>query len=100
AAELRQVEASLPPPRRGLATADGSPVDEYVFVRGNPKKLGEVVPRRFLEVFGGERVSAPKTGSGRLELARQMTDPAKTPIVPRVMVNRLWKHHFVEGIVR
>jgi hypothetical protein len=100
AAEFRQVEASLPPPRRALATADGSPVDESVFIRGNAKTLGPVVPRRFLEVFGGDRVPAPPGGSGRLELARQMTDPARTPILPRVMVNRLWKHHFVDGIVR
>jgi hypothetical protein len=98
--EYRQVEASLPPPRRAVATADGSAVDEHVFIRGNSGKLGPVVPRRFLEVFGGDQVVAPKAGSGRLELARQLTDPAKTPIVPRVLVNRLWQHHFVEGIVR
>ncbi len=98
--ELRQVEAGLPPPRRGLATADGSPVDERVFIRGNPKTLGEAVPRHFLTVFGGDTVAAPGQGSGRLALARQMTDPARTPILPRVIVNRLWKHHFVEGIVR
>jgi Protein of unknown function (DUF1553)/Protein of unknown function (DUF1549)/Planctomycete cytochrome C len=100
AAEFHQVEASLPPPRRGLATADGSAVDEHVFIRGNSGKLGPIVPRRFLEVFGGDRIAAPGNGSGRLELARQLTDPARTPIVPRVMVNRLWQHHFVEGIVR
>jgi hypothetical protein len=99
-AEFRQVEASLPPPRRALATADGSAVDEHVFNRGNSSTLGPIVPRRFLEVFGGARTSAPAHGSGRLELARQMTDPARTPIVPRVMVNRLWQHHFVKGIVR
>jgi hypothetical protein len=99
-AEFRQVEASLPPPRRALATADGSAVNEHVFNRGNSSTLGPIVPRRFLEVFGGERSPAPAHGSGRLELARQMTDPAQTPIVPRVMVNRLWQHHFVYGIIR
>jgi hypothetical protein len=29
-----------------------------------------------------------------------LLDPAKTPIVPRVLVNRVWQHHFGEGIVR
>jgi hypothetical protein len=100
AAEFRQVEASLPPARRALATADGSAVDEHVFIRGNSNKLGAIVPRRFLEVFHGDRIAPPQRGSGRLELARQLTDPAETPILPRVLVNRLWKHHFVEGIVR
>jgi hypothetical protein len=98
--EFRKIEANLRPLRRGLATADGSPVNEHVFVRGNSAKLGPIVPRRFLEVFGGDRAIPPKAGSGRLELARAMTDPQKTPILPRVMVNRLWQHHFVEGIVR
>src|SRR5205085_12685631 len=67
--------------------------------RGNPKNLGDAVPRRFLEVFGGTG-TPPPPGSGRLELARQLLDPARAPIVPRVLVNRLWKHHFGEGIVR
>jgi hypothetical protein len=39
------------------------------------------------------------TGSGRLELALQMVDPAQTPIVPRVIVNRVWQHYFGRGIV-
>jgi hypothetical protein len=100
ATEFHEMENALPAPRRGLATADGSAVDEHVFIRGSSSKLGALVPRRFLEVFGGEKVRAPKVGSGRLELARELIDPALTPIVPRVLVNRLWKHHFVEGIVR
>jgi len=99
-AERRAMEASLPTPRRALAMLDGTPVDEHVFIRGNHKKLGDVVPRRFLEVFGGQQSQAAKAGSGRLELARRMVDPGLTPIVPRVMVNRVWKQHFGEGIVR
>ncbi len=98
--EFRKAEAALEPPHRALATADGNGVDEHVFIRGNSKKLGDVVPRRFLEVFGGGDVAPPAHGSGRMQLADQMLDPAKTPIVPRVLVNRVWKHHFGEGLVR
>ncbi len=29
-----------------------------------------------------------------------MVDPQANPLTPRVLVNRLWKHHFGEGIVR
>src|SRR6185437_7943942 len=32
-------------------------------------------------------------------LAKAVTDPAD-PLVARVLVNRIWKHHFGEGIVR
>ena len=69
-------------------------------IRGSHKSLGEVVPRRFLTVFGGSENSAQDGASGRSELARRMVDPAINPLVPRVLVNRLWQHHFGEGIVR
>jgi hypothetical protein len=99
-AGFRKIEGSLRAPRRGLAMIDGSPVNEHVFVRGNSSKLGPIVLRRFLEVLGGEKSTAPGKNSGRLELAQQMTDPIRTPILPRVIVNRLWQHHFTQGIVR
>src|SRR4029078_774243 len=51
----------------------------------------------FLDAFG--RPPFTSTGSGRLELAKVLTDP-KNPLVGLVIVNRLWKHHFAEGIVR
>jgi cytochrome c553 len=98
--QFNKQQAALPPPTRALGIADGNGIDEHVFIRGNSKNLGPVTPRRFLEVFGGEDVAAPKYGSGRLDLARQLVDPSRTPIVPRVIVNRVWKHHFGEGIVR
>ncbi|HZT78655.1 MAG TPA: PSD1 and planctomycete cytochrome C domain-containing protein [Gemmataceae bacterium] len=97
--QFQQIEATIPPPRRALAMADGTGWDERVFIRGNHKSLGEPAPRRFLEAVAGADQPAPAKGSGRLELARRLTDPSN-PLLPRVMVNRLWKHHFGEGIVR
>ncbi|MBI3822471.1 MAG: DUF1553 domain-containing protein, partial [Planctomycetes bacterium] len=81
------------------AMQDGSGTDERVFNRGNPKMLGPVVPRRFLEAFAGADPLKVKAGSGRLELAQQMTDPALTPLITRVYVNRVWHHLFGRGIV-
>src|SRR5207253_3110480 len=46
---------------------------------------------------GGEGV--PPRGSGRPELARQMTAPARNPFLARVMVNRVWHHLFGRGLV-
>jgi hypothetical protein len=89
---------TLPQPQYAMAITDGSGENEVLFIRGNHKSPGPEVPRRFLEVFSGKE-PAPKQGSGRLELARQMIDPSN-PLVPRVMVNRLWHHHFGAGLVR
>jgi hypothetical protein len=98
--EAQTVAATLPEPILTLAIADGTGEDERVHIRGSHKNLGEVVPRRFLEVLGGADSSTQESGSGRLELARRMTDPSANPLLPRVLVNRLWKHHFGQGIVK
>lgn len=97
-ARYRAVETTIPAPTLALAIVDGTPEDDRVHIRGGTKTLGEVVPRRFLEAIAGREQAAPARGSGRLELARRMVDPAN-PLVARVMVNRLWKHHFGQGIV-
>ena len=82
-----------------MAMLDGSADNEYVFVRGNHRSRGEDVPRRFIEALGGLDEPAPKNGSGRLALARQVIDPKQTPFVTRVLANRLWHHLFGRGIV-
>ncbi|MFP6901732.1 MAG: DUF1553 domain-containing protein, partial [Opitutales bacterium] len=85
--------------RTAMAMLDGSADNEYVFLRGNHRIRGGDVPRRFIEALGGLDNPAPKVGSGRLELARQITDPKRTPFVTRVLANRLWHHLFGRGIV-
>ncbi len=67
-----------------------------VFIRGSPLNKGQHVPRQFLSAFGPQQ---PFTkGSGRLELAEAIAD-ARNPLTARVMVNRLWQHHFGRGLV-
>ena len=58
-----------------------------------------MAPRRFLQILGGQPLPADGKGSGRLQLAEWLTDP-KNPLTARVMVNRIWQHHFGEGLVR
>ncbi len=71
------------------------PVTPRVFNRGNPLTKGEPVPRQFLSLFGPQKPFA--RGSGRLELAQAIVDP-RNPLTARVMVNRLWQHHFGRGL--
>jgi hypothetical protein len=69
-----------------------------VQIKGDPERLGPEVPRRFPTVLGGQTLPPDEKGSGRLELANWIAD-AKNPLTARVMVNRVWQHHFGRGIV-
>ena len=74
--------------------------DLELMKRGNPNDMGDVVPRRFLSAFPS-RTGLPRkfeTGSGRLELAQAIVEDA-APLTARVIVNRVWKHHFGKGLV-
>jgi hypothetical protein len=74
------------------------PHEPRVFLRGNPSNLGERVPRRFLGVLSGPNRMPFRDGSGRLELARAIVD-RNNPLTARVMVNRIWMHHFGNPLV-
>ncbi len=97
-AEYQRIESSIPEPVMVPAMADGDGVDERVFLRGSYKTPGEPAPRRFLTALAGENAAPFKQGSGRLELARCLTDPAN-PLLSRVMANRVWLHLFGRGLV-
>ena len=53
-------------------------------------------PPRFLSCLGGGDDKIFRDGSGRLELAQAIIDPAN-PLTARVIVNRVWMHHFGFG---
>ncbi|HEU5117357.1 MAG TPA: DUF1553 domain-containing protein, partial [Isosphaeraceae bacterium] len=92
---IRSEEA--PPYALILSDRDTS-VETRVLRRGNPANLGEVAPRHFLTVLAGPDPSPFQHGSGRLELANAIVDP-ENPLTPRVLVNRVWMHHFGVGLV-
>jgi hypothetical protein len=95
---LRKLEEKPPAIERAFAVAEGKPHDAKVHKKGDPAHRGETVPRGFLQVLGGQRLPDGSTGSGRLELAHWLTDPSNS-LTARVMVNRIWQHHFGRGIV-
>ncbi|MFN0055487.1 MAG: PSD1 and planctomycete cytochrome C domain-containing protein [Planctomycetales bacterium] len=98
-AQFQKLEAQIHYRRKVIAICDGTGEDDRVHLRGSPHRFGDVVPRRFLEAVAGVDQPPPAAGSGRLELARRVVDPTN-PLLPRVIVNRLWKLHMGEGLVR
>ena len=75
-----------------------NPKDSPILFRGQAETPGDVVPRRFLEVLSGSNRPRFRNGSGRLELANAIASKTN-PLTARVMVNRVWQHHFGEGFV-
>ncbi|MEW5978563.1 MAG: PSD1 and planctomycete cytochrome C domain-containing protein [Acidobacteriota bacterium] len=87
-------------PPRAMAVEDlPRPVAAHVFIRGNPNNPGALAPPRFLSCLNGSDEPVFHDGSGRLELAQAIVDP-ENPLTARVMVNRVWMHHFGLGLVR
>lgn len=126
-AAIKKLETTIPSVELYLGVEDGTaagygtaPRNLHVQIRGNYTTPGEEAPAVFPRILAGEnqkpfvttkpnkadkpetnktRFGAIRERSGRLELANWLTEP-KNPLTARVIVNRLWLHHFGEGIVR
>lgn len=81
------------------ALAEAGSGDMKVALRGDLRKAGPVAPRRFLRLLAGEDPTKFTNGSGRLELADAIASE-DNPLTARVIVNRIWMHHFGKAIVR
>jgi hypothetical protein len=77
---------------------ENKPRDLNIFIRGDAGRLGKPVQRGFLQILSPEKNEPYSNGSGRLELARAVTS-RDNPLTARVIVNRVWMHHFGTGLV-
>jgi hypothetical protein len=96
--QKQELLQNAPKKEVAYAVKEGNSADAHLHLRGDPEKLGDPVPRRWLEIFGAMPINS-KTGSGRLDLANWITSESN-PLTARVMVNRIWQHHFGKGIVQ
>jgi len=100
-AELKELKAALPAQYAFAHVIKDLPTprNERVQINGVPENLGEEAPRAFLSILSKGDPVPFKNGSGRLELAEAIASP-QNPLTARVIVNRVWQHHFGEGLVR
>ena len=86
-------------PARAMALQDTrKPRNSRILIRGEARRYGDEVPRRFLEILSEGERNEYSNGSGRLELAEDIAHP-DNPLTARVIVNRVWAWHFGTGLV-
>ena len=106
--QIKTLEAQRLAEPRIMALWDrGEPSPTFVYRRGDYQNSGSLVqpgvpavlsdPQKPLEI-NPPWPNAKSTGR-RLAFAKWLTHP-EHPLTARVMVNRIWKHHFGQGLVR
>jgi hypothetical protein len=98
-----EIAAQPPIPPRAMIPCDvDQPADEAVRLAGQFNRLGDRVPRGFLRVVSDAPVAISAGQSGRIELARWLTDTQHGAghLAARVLANRVWHHLMGCGLVR
>ncbi|HEV8059859.1 MAG TPA: DUF1549 and DUF1553 domain-containing protein [Gemmataceae bacterium] len=96
--QLKTLESLKPRPLPStMALEDGTPAKTYLLVRGDLSNRGEEVRSGYpVALTSNERAGA--SAGSRTDLAAWLTRPGN-PLTARVLVNRLWQHHFGRGLV-
>jgi hypothetical protein len=100
-AELSALQKALPQqyPYLHVIQDNANPSEQHVWLRGNKSSPGEPAPAHFVSILSRGEPKPFDKDKQRLEFAQALADPAN-PLIARVIVNRIWQHHFGEGIVR
>jgi mono/diheme cytochrome c family protein len=106
--QAAEIRARIPPEQflRALTETPGQASPTFVFYRGDIQQPKQQVSPGDLTILAGATTTelpvddpALPTSGRRLAFARHLTD-GRHPLVARVIVNRIWLHHFGRGLVR
>jgi Protein of unknown function (DUF1553)/Protein of unknown function (DUF1549) len=99
-ATLAEAKKELPPQYAFLQTIEDAPKwkEQRVWLRGSKDNPGDPAPPHLLQILStGD--PAKFENKPRLELAEHIAS-GQNPLTARVIVNRVWQHHFGQGLVR
>jgi hypothetical protein len=105
--QIEEIKGERPPFQWALAVRErgAKPPPTHVLIRGNAGRPGAKVQPVFLSVLGA-RAPTPSTpgptatSTGRRRALADWIASAESPLTARVMVNRIWQHHFGRGLVK
>jgi cytochrome c553 len=105
--EKTELAATTVPAEKVLCVTEAgkNPQATYLLKRGDPNTQGEKVEPGYPQCAGGGEATVPTlaanlpTTGRRTALANWIASPSN-PLTARVIVNRIWQHHFGRGLVR
>ena len=102
--QIEKIEYEMPPPPPTIPTIQNDfeqRTPMHVLKRGDWEKKGEPVAPRPLTILSPDDLPElpPDIPNPRTHLARWLTQPDH-PLTARVIVNRIWQHHFGVGLVK
>ena len=95
----------VPYEHQALAVSEREQTPTHILRRGNPHLVGREIKPAFPAVLNPPAVQMPPVpenakSSGKRRVFAEWVTSAENPMTARVMVNRIWQHHFGRGIVR
>lgn len=86
-----------------MAVRDQGPHKTWILGRGSPEMKGDEVQPAFPGILNPPAPTIQPGGAGSSGKRRALAEwvaSSENPMTARVMVNRIWQHHFGRGIVR
>ncbi len=96
--EVEKLPKPTPLPQTMALVPENKPARAHVLHRGEYSQPGDEVMPGFPVVLAGLEGSGPPPPQPRTALANWIASP-ENPLTARVMVNRIWQHHFGRGLV-